>query len=370
MEDLKNELTAQQQIQKRLLDQVNTLNQKISEQEKKLSEVKSLKFDLTPNQIIRNFNDITPFSGEDHYKLKSFLNAVSDCENLCGDIELKCYCLKRVINSKIIGMARSTIMEIPDHMRNWCNVMQHLKLKFRPKETIHQLLFKAKETKVHNLKDLFNKLNKYKSDCSEICDYDNEDIFTYNSIDKELVQILKSKLVPIAQLQIDLNLSLFELDNFLCKSEIYLSDDIIKFEYRIHKNGKNNFINKKFSHNNQKNSKNSDYNVIYNSNFNHNNSNSLQRNHNTNNTNNFNNGSHAQHHNTTNNNNFNRQGQFRFNPRQFRFNSNNSNQFNRNNQNRNETRSVEPMEVDNIVRSPELNPEVNFIEPPQLVNYR
>lgn len=86
--------------------------------------------------------------------------------------------------------------------------------------------------KVFNLKDLFNKLTTTKSDISEICDYNNSTEFTYDSIDKELDLILKSK-VAILQIQIDENESLFELENYFCKSEICLSDDVIKPEHKL-----------------------------------------------------------------------------------------------------------------------------------------
>lgn len=218
-----------------LIAQVQLLTTKLAEQEAIVNSGALTRFQLTPSQIIKNFNDIKAFSGEDSYKLKSFLKAVDNAETLCGDgnRELREYCLKLTVNSKIIGKARNTILEIPENQRNWSTVVTTLTSRFRPKFTIHQLLFQAKEIKVYNLKDLFNKLTTIKSDISEICDFENNSTFTYESIDKELVLTLKSKVIPMLQIQIDENKTLFELDNEFCVSEIYLSTEVIKPIFKI-----------------------------------------------------------------------------------------------------------------------------------------
>ena len=370
VEQLKVELFEQKLVQKRLFEQIQNLTVKLNEQ-----TVNVTKFNLTPAQIIRNFNEIPPFSGEDSYKLKSFLKTIEDCEKLCGENnnELKCYCLTKIVNNKIIGSARNAIMEIPEHQRNWYNVEQQLRTKFRPKHTVHQLLFQAKDLKVHNLKDLFNKLNRIKSECSEICDFEDEDIFTYTSIDKEIVQILISKLVPIAQLQINTKNSLFELENLLCQSEIYLSEEIIKNEYKIHKKdvyNKNNFTNRRINSNH-----NSNQNSNQNSNHNSNNNNFKKNENNIPNfqyrfrkdynNNHFNNNNHNNNNYGHNNFNNNGSGQYK---RHF---ENRNGQFdNRTRQYRNTFTRQEPtpMEVDNI--NEELNHEVNFIEVPPPINSR
>lgn len=254
-----------------LTTQVAILTQKLNEHSQQILNINHTKFNLTADQIIRNFNEIPPFSGEDSFKLKSFLKSVEDAELLCGEnnSELRQYCLKKIINGKIIGSARHAILEIPDHKRTWNIVVSTLIQKFRPKQTIHQLLFKAKSFKVFNLKDLFNRLSNIKSEASEICDFENEDIFTYESIDKELVQILKTKIIPLLQVQIDNNKTLFELDNFFCQSEVYLTEDVIKTEYRITKTNSN-FDRKNL---NGKNKRNNHQNIIkpnqtFNNNFN------------------------------------------------------------------------------------------------------
>lgn len=383
-EQLRNQLVEQQQQQQQLLEQVNVLQKQLAEQTMMIHGMKTTKFDLSPDQIIRNFNEIPPFSGDDTYKLKSFLKCILDTESLCGqnNEELKQYCLRKLINNKIIGSARNSIMEIPENQRTWTSVIQQLRLRYRPKNTIHQLLFNAKEIKVFNLKDLFNKLNRIKSECSEICDFDDEDNFTYHSIDRELVQILKSKIIPIVQMQIDCRKSLFELDNILCQSEIYLTEDIIKSEYKINRNLK--FIHER--KNNSINNSNNNYN--YNSRNNGNNyvNNNLDKNGNNYNSTNYNKSRQLRlpelRINNQNNsgqfrlhelrsNNQNNQGQFRSpnirtNSEQYRrqFETNRSNQY-RNNHIPNQ----ESMEVDNITRNPEFNQEVNFIEQPHQTNY-
>lgn len=233
-----------------LTNQVSILTQQLEAQEIKLNSV-NIKFQLTPDQIIRNFNEIQPFSGENSYNLKSFLNTVESVESLCGNdnYDLRCYCLKKMINSKITGRARDVILEIPENDRTWDAIVETLTLRFRPRKTIHQLLFQARDIKVFNLKDLFYKLTKIKSEANEICDFDEEETFTYQAIDKELVQILKSKIIPIAQLQIDQTKSLFELDNILCQSEVYLSEEIIKIPFKINKNQENKYEKSKLNPN-------------------------------------------------------------------------------------------------------------------------
>lgn len=158
-----------------LITQVSLLTTKVREQDAVINTARLTRFQLSASQVIKSFNDIKTFSGEDNYKLKSFLKSIENAELLCGDnnVELKENCLRLVVNSKIIGKARTAILEIPE--------------RFKPKHSIHQLLFQTKEIKVFNLKDLFNKLTTYKSDISEICDFENNNTFTYESIDKELV---------------------------------------------------------------------------------------------------------------------------------------------------------------------------------------
>lgn len=327
-----------------LTAQVQLLTQKLSEQDEKIKQMKTTKFELTADQIIRNFNEIPAFSGEDSFKLRSFLKTVEDVEQLCGEnnIQLKQYCLKKLINSKIIGKARNAILEIPEHRRNWSTVVETLMLRFRPKQTIHQLLFHAKELKVYNLKDLFNKLTSIKSEASEICDFDNEDNFTYESIDKELVQILKSKLVPLLQIQINQNKTLFELDNSFCQSEIYLSDEVIKSAFRIHKNHKidNNKVDKK-SQLNKRNNDNFNQNHRYNYN-----ANSTQISNNSAPSNN-------QPKSNFNRNNNNRNSEQLRRPNTVQ---------NKSGQYRNNSNHIEPMEVDNISRENDDNLEVNFTD--------
>lgn len=223
-----------------LTQQVSLLARQVAQQQQQIAAnaINETRFNLTPNEIIRNFDEIPAFSGESSFKLKSFLNTVSHVEDLCGleNNNLKLYCLGKLINSKIIGRARHVILEIPEDQRTWDMVVKTLTQRFRPRQTIHQLLYQAKDLKVWSIKDAFEKLLKIKSDANEICDFDNESQFTYMSIDRELVQILKFKLIPIIQLQIDSSKSLSELDNLLFQSEIYFSEESIKQSFKLNKN--------------------------------------------------------------------------------------------------------------------------------------
>lgn len=143
-----------------LVQQVQLLTTKVAEQDAIINTANLTRFRLTASQIIKSFNDIKPFSGADSYKLKSFLKSVENVEILCGDNnnDLREYCLRSIVNTKIIGKARNAMLEIPEDQRNWTTVVKTMMLRFKPKHTIHQLLFQAKEMKVFSLKDLFNKL--------------------------------------------------------------------------------------------------------------------------------------------------------------------------------------------------------------------
>ena len=217
--------------------QIQLVTQKLNEQQRIINTGSLTRFELTAAQIIKTFNDIQPFSGEDNFKLKTFIKSVETAEQLCGNqnIELKLYCLQIVVNTKITGRARSIILEIPEGQRTWQTVVDTLTLRFRPKQSIHQLLYKAREIKVSHLKDLFYKLNNIKADISEIADFDNNNIFTYENIDKELVLILKSKIVPMLQVQINENQSLFDLESHYCRSEIYFDLNVIKENFKLSK---------------------------------------------------------------------------------------------------------------------------------------
>lgn len=381
-----------------LTDQVTLLTQKIAEQENRLREVNVTRFELTADQIIRNFNGIPPFSGEDSFRLKSFLTTVKDVESLCGERNehLKCYCLKKIINQKIIGSARNVILEIPEQQRTWETVVELLIQKFRPKHTIHQLLFQAKEIKVFNLKDLFNKINSIKSQTSEICDFENKEDFVYESVEQELVQILKSKLTPIMQIQIKSEKNLFELENEFCQNEIYFSSEIIKNEFRINKmftsNDNGNNIHKQNNSSKFQNNDNIRFNKNNsNTNFSQNTNNNIQQNNYRQRQTNTNNNQHRPQQSNYYNNSQTQQNNYRprqnsnytnNQPRQSYFNNSyrqqNPNNYNNNTprpqqsnntyqqqpqnnyQNREQNNQSLPMEID-MINTPGLNEDVNFI---------
>lgn len=69
-----------------LTQQVQLLTQKMLEQEALLKTSSVTKFQLTASQVIKNFNDVKPFSGEGNYKLKSFLKQIENAEKLCEDV--------------------------------------------------------------------------------------------------------------------------------------------------------------------------------------------------------------------------------------------------------------------------------------------
>lgn len=227
---------AQQQQIEELRGQIAHLAQGFNDQTNR-NRVLETQFRLTADQIIKHFTDIPLFSGEDSYKLKSFLKNVEQAELLCGqdNDDLRTYCLAKVINGRIVGRARTVLLRIPDQERTWQKVIDTLKQHFRPRSTIHQLLFQARLIKVYNLKDLFNRLTKIEAEANEICDFNNEDNFTYKSIDRELVQIIIDHCIPTFQIHIDENLSLIELDNKMCRTELYHSDEIIKPYYKMNK---------------------------------------------------------------------------------------------------------------------------------------
>ncbi len=358
-----------EQQQAQLQQQIAQLNQQLQRQQQQFQNIQATRFNLKPDQIIRNFSEIPAFSGEDNFKLKSFLKSIKDVEQLCGENneELKTYCLRKTINNKIIGAARNAILEIPDQQRNWEAVETQLKAKFRPKLTIYNLLYNANEIKVYNLKDLFIKLHKIKSECNEICEYNDQDIYTYEKIDKDLIQILKSKLVPLFQTQIKNDKNLYELDVEFSQSEIYYSEDAIKPEFKLNKNqNKNNFNNSKQNNNFQKNKFHNSNNVNQNNvnpnqkfrNFNNRYQNQgpqIQQNRNFNNQNRQFNNNYKQN-----------SGQFRQYNNNYKNNSGQYRQFN----NTNNVDPPQPMEVDNIITNRQNSiTDVNFSASGLTTNY-
>lgn len=194
-----------------LQQQVAVLTANLTEQ-MQLTQNRVLQFNLTPEQIIKHFNNIPLFSGEDTFKLKSFLKNVDQAEQLCNDNdELRAYCLAKIINGNIIGKARAIILRIPDAERSWQNVDATLGEHFKPRNTIHKWLFQARGCKVFNLKDLFNKLSNVETEANEICDFNDEETFTYKSTDRELVKMVIDHLIPTMQIHMTKMLHLLSL---------------------------------------------------------------------------------------------------------------------------------------------------------------
>lgn len=226
-----------QQVIVALQEQVALLTATQNQQQQQMQEMQLTQFRLTPDQIIKNFNAIPLFSGEDSYKLRTFLKNVEQAEQLCGEqnFELRTYCLAKVIHGRIIGRARAAILRIPDRDRTWDAVVTTLTQQFKPKTTVHQMLFQARAIKVFNLKDLFNKLTSIEAQANEICDYNNGGHDTYDTINKELVQIAIDHLIPLMQIHINDTLTLNEIDHQLSRTELYYSEDAIKPIYRANK---------------------------------------------------------------------------------------------------------------------------------------
>lgn len=220
-----------------LAKQVSQLTDQYPESQAHSIPGTATKFNLSAMDIITIFEKIKPFSGEDDYKLKTFLQAVSNAEVLCGTATgLRLYCLGLVISTKIIGEASNIIAEIAEHSRDWASVVETLKLRYRPKYTVHLPLSQGREIKVNNLKDLFKALFKVKADAYEVCEYNQMTQLTYSAINSELLEILRSKIVPTSQLHIDMTKSLIENHNELCQTELYECEEIIKPEFRESKN--------------------------------------------------------------------------------------------------------------------------------------
>lgn len=75
-----------QQIIGALQEQVALLTEAQNQQQQRMQEMQLTQLKLTPDQIIKNFNTIPLFSGEDSYKLRTFLkNVMFFQEQLCFD---------------------------------------------------------------------------------------------------------------------------------------------------------------------------------------------------------------------------------------------------------------------------------------------
>lgn len=357
-----------------LQQHIAELANRIEQQRQQINALQPTLFELSPNQIIQQFNNICPFTGENYQNLPLFLRNVEAALELCGqdNRNLKDYCLRQVIQTKIGGQARSFILEIPENLRTWATVVQTLRERFRPRTTIMQQMLQAREVKVFNLKDLLHKISSIKAKCNEILDFDNTN-YSFESIDSELVQIVKYKLIPIVSLQIDSNSSLSEIIHKFSTEEVFQTNEAIKECYRLKssndattKTNTRNQISRPNSYNNNNRynfNSNQNYNNgqnrTYNSNPNYNNGPSRTYNSNPN----YNNGpnrtynpnanynnqqnssfNHNTNHTNNNNNHFNP-----FNASNNRFAYNNQNRPNNNYNYLNNNRSV-PMEVDSVTQ--------------------
>lgn len=222
MEEMQQQIfQLQQQLQQQALQQQQPIQQ-------------NNRFGLKFSEIIQSFNNIPIFTGEDNYTLPTFLRNVKQAERLCCDTndEFKAYCLTLVINGRISGRAQYCIQRIAEDQKTWANVEQSLKTEFQPSTSIHQELYRARIFKVHNLKDLFEKLKVVECKCIEIQDFNNDNLYNRNIINRELVQIVIDHLIVTEQQHIDETSSLTDLHNKMCKTAIYYSSEIIQPHFR------------------------------------------------------------------------------------------------------------------------------------------
>lgn len=182
-------------------------------------------FALDNNQIISHFNQLKQFSGDGEYPWRAFRSDVRATVELIrpGNDQLKVYCLSRVVSSKIVGKAAALLMEMPEEDRTWDTVSAFLDQKFRPKGTTSQLSVRAKELKVFTIKQLIEALWSIKIEANEIFRFNNATARTISDFDEELVHTLQDKLKPEYQVIITDNMTLEECETRFSRYSFYNS---------------------------------------------------------------------------------------------------------------------------------------------------
>lgn len=233
MEQLQQQITElQYQLQQQRQQQQEEQQQQ--QQQQRQAAPPSHPFGFTASDILRHFTSIPIFSGENDYKLPTFLRNVNQAARLCGNDEnFKAFCLEQVINCRISGRAQYCVQQLAENQRYWANVEQSLRIEFQPSSTIHQELYQARSLKVCNLKDLFEKLKQVECKCIEILEFNNDTLYNVDIVNRELVQIIIDHLVPTEQQHIDITSSLTNLHNRMCKTAIYSCPDIIQPYFRL-----------------------------------------------------------------------------------------------------------------------------------------
>lgn len=258
-----------------------------------------LPFVMNPAQIIETFNSIKSFSGdEDSYQWRTFRRAVNGAISLCGDqdVNLRTYCLNRVVNTKIVGSAASLLLEMPNDNLTWEAVVEFLEQRYRPRGTTCDLIYKARITKVLSLEDMFTKFHQIKLQANEIFYSNGNDKANMTNFDNELVKIVKTKMLGQYQVQVQPDMTLEQLDRHCESFETYQDINVIKPEDRINANRNNNRQeNQIYTNSNSYNNQNNRFNRYNNNNYGNNNNTQQYRN-----SNNGNNGSNYRNNNTQN----------------------------------------------------------------------
>lgn len=190
---------------------------------------------MTPVEIRKTFRDIPVFSGEDKYRLSTFLRNVQAAESNCTSQQLQVQCLQKVINERITGRAQNVISRLSPSERTWENVKEALKAEFRPPGDITDMLYEAKYTKVQTIKDLLSKLRHVESKCIEIMDFDGHETYNHNLLNRDLVKIFIKKLNPIQQQLIDQNSTLCEIHRKMSSLDVYTDENAIDQKHKINK---------------------------------------------------------------------------------------------------------------------------------------
>lgn len=327
-------------------------------------------FDLTADQIIKQFHNIKTFTGTGEYKLQEFINAVENTSTLCANNEaLLRHGLRIILTEKLQGNAKRCIQRLGNDL-TWEQIRAELKSEFKPRKNYKRLMDESRNIKVSTLRELFKIIRNINFQLNEVFEFDDNQPTNYSpsNNDKNLVDIVKDMLTGSYRVYIRPNMTLNDVFNVFDEMCLLDESDVIHYnfkKYKDHKNnnsfrpnfkpqgntrGENSFGTRsnnqtnQQSHNSANFRRNDDYSG-QNRNFRHNNNNS---------------------------------GQFRQNSGQYRQSSIQQRQFNNrnffsnsgqfrqrpNNEHSNNNDRPEPMEIDNIQQ------DVNFTEEPRDETYQ
>lgn len=202
---------------------------------------------LTPKELLQQFRQLKCL--DEGHNVMAFIKSVEAIINLCpqNNIQLMNLAMTIVANEKILGDAGRHIQELGDNP-TWAEMKAKLMQQGKPRVTYGDIFNRCRDTKVSNLRELFDQFQRAKFQINEIYlfDEDKPEIYKPDRVDKDLVSLLIEKIDVPMRSHLDENCS---LNNIINKySKIKALDDTRAIHIK-HRKIVNNY-NKNFNINN------------------------------------------------------------------------------------------------------------------------